>query len=83
MSKLDFLEKYAVEGRHYDIEKEIDKLLDHPDGEVRWKAIQHPNATEEHITKALSDQNIGVRAIAIEHPNVTKEHIEKALNDSE
>jgi hypothetical protein len=47
---------------------------------TRMRAIQHPNATPEHITKALGDENESVREAAIQHPNATPEHISKALS---
>ena len=40
-------------------------------------AIQHPNATSEHITKALNEIKIMI------HPNATPEHITKFLGDKD
>lgn len=79
---LDFLSKYAVDGRHYDQKTEIDKVLDNEDWSVRSNVIQHPNVTEEHIDKVLlGDVDWYVRYNAIQHPNATKENIDKALKD--
>ena len=62
--------------------EDIDLYLDHKDcWEVRYYAIQHPNASIQQIDKALNDGDIRIRETAIRHPNATREHIDKALND--
>lgn len=78
---LKFLDKYAIEGRHYDQKTELDKSLNDESWPIRYAAIKHPNATMEHIDKALNDGCYDVRRIAIQHPNVTKENVDKALSD--
>jgi len=67
------------------IQKQTSKLLQGRHKEIydAITAIQHPNATPEHITKALNDEQYYVRASAINHPNVTPEHITKALNSED
>ena len=60
---------------------DIDTALKDEDADVRWSAIEHPNATKEHISTALKDKNKDVRQAAMRHPNSTKEHISTALKD--
>ena len=61
----------------------MNKALNDENWYTRREAIQHPNATPEHISKALNDEDSDVRYAAIRHPNVTPEHISKALNDED
>ena len=59
----------------------LNKALDHKYRDIREAAIQHPNATKDHIDKALNDQDSDVRQAAVSHPNATKDHVDKGLND--
>lgn len=78
---VEFLDKYAVDGRHYDQKVEIDKALNDKDWGVRETIMQHPNISKAQIDKALDDIHWFVRHAAIKHPNATMEHIDKALGD--
>jgi hypothetical protein len=48
---------------------------------VARAAIDHPNATKEHIDKALNIEDPSVKIGAVLHKNATKEHIHKFLDD--
>ena len=48
---------------------QIDKGLDDKHDRVRSVAIEHPNATQEHINKALNDENESVRLMAKKRKN--------------
>ncbi len=61
--------------------KHIDKFLNHENFDVRYVAMQHPNATAEHISKGLQDTSYSVRIAAMRHPNATAEHVSKGLQD--
>ena len=69
--------KVDVAQKYFDLKNESKD----EDWSDRAVAIQHPNATKEHIDKALNDTNPFVRDAVIEHPKATKEHLDKALND--
>ena len=79
--RIDFLEKYATNGKHYDINKEIDKALDSNIILIRAIAIDHNMVNKEHLDKALNDPSEYVRANAALNTNGTKEHLDKALKD--
>lgn len=74
MSRLNFLLRYATDGRHYDTETEISKALDSSNSSVRLNALNHPNVTPENINKALNDQHHFVVWKAIQHKNATSEN---------
>ncbi len=71
--------------RHGVSEEYITKIMSSPDHvHERFKALDHPKVTPEHITKVLSlsgKNNEGLRTKAMRHDKVTREHISTGLND--
>jgi hypothetical protein len=71
-SKAAFLAKYGTD-------EHKDKLISHPDDEVRRNLALRGN--ESHIDRLLNDKNEWVREAIPANPNVTDGHLKKLMDD--
>lgn len=88
MSRYDFLEKYAVEHKHYDPVKELHKHIDteimgnYPSRLVTTFAY-NPHINADHISKVLPRWKftpVAVIRAALANPASTQEHHQYILN---
>lgn len=74
---LKFLDKYAVDGRHYDANLEVHKKLDSGD---RYAKIPNHLLNASHITKMIDMKHIQIiYNQELTNKNATKEHAHQAI----
>ena len=61
--------------------KHIDRMLDHPDADIRRAALRNKKASAANITKAMNDPKMEVRRDAMEHDNANSAHIRRGMAD--
>ena len=85
MARLEFLRKFATEGRHYDGDHEIiDTIKNDP---TYWNVSSlirnDPGIKEHHLTAAMDHPAWQVRDHVLGHPLATHEHIMKGIHDKD
>ncbi len=89
MSRLDFLDRYAVEHEHYDPVKELGKGIDdalkseYPSKAASLMMNHHAYVTKEHIDKVINRAMkipTGIVRYALKHPESTVQQHMKILN---
>ena len=61
--------------------KHIDRMLDHPEADIRRAALRNKKASAANITKAMNDPKMEVRRDAMEHDNANSAHIRRGMAD--
>lgn len=84
MSRIRFLEKYAIAGRHYDLPKEIDRDIEETGG---FNVAHRVDLTPDQITKVIDHSHKAdgwkedhiLQGVAF-NPNTTQEHIRHVVD---
>ena len=80
MSRFKFLNKYAQNGRHYDLDTEVVKGMTSPHVWDRRAISKIPNLKPEHLEIMSRDPDHVVIGNAAMNPNATDDQIERAIN---
>lgn len=80
MSRFKFLNKYAEDGRHYDLDTEVVRGMNSPNAWDRRAVSKIRNLKPDHLEIMSRDPDHVVVGQAAMHPNATEDQLERAIN---
>jgi hypothetical protein len=85
MSRLHFLDKYAIHGRHFNPDEEVNKILtdEKSSGHKIAAALSSKFTKPEVLDSYVSHPNYAIRVAVAKNPNIRDDQVSKLITDDD